>query len=76
VSAKDTLTQVHEKMAGKMLELLDSPELTAAQMKEIREFLKDNGIDCDAKPGTPVAALAGKLPFVGDNVTSLPERRT
>ena len=39
----------------------------AAILKEIREFLKDNGIDSEPIDGTPVESLAKKLThFDGD----------
>lgn len=35
----------------------------AATLNVIRQFLKDNGIEANAAPGTPLGNIASNLPF-------------
>lgn len=56
------LPDLHEKLAKRLSDLLDKETLTAGELKEVREFLKDNGISATSMPGSPVDKVAKKLP--------------
>lgn len=68
-SAHETeLQELHELMAKVMRAKLESGEVDAATLNSIRQFLKDNGIECARGRATPsLKALekAYNLPFAG-----------
>lgn len=66
----DQLDELHGLLAKKMKSKLDSGDFTASDLNVIRAFLKDNGVEAPALPGTPTGDLASTLPFAGD--TSYP----
>lgn len=60
----DKLSSLHDALADKMAALLRGEEVPASVLKEVREFLKDNGINCDGKKSQKVSGIAQTLPFV------------
>jgi hypothetical protein len=72
-ASKSALEDLHSALAKKLLEIVNSGEMTASLAKEIREFLKDNGIEAVATPGSPTADLADNFPFQSDNVVTFPK---
>lgn len=46
-ATEDFLGQLHQMTAEKMMAMLGSPELKAADLAVIVKFLKDNNIQCD-----------------------------
>jgi hypothetical protein len=61
---RDIAEKLRDKMAEKMLEMLDSDEVTAAEMSVIRQFLKDNNVTYDLIPeGSALADLVKDFPF-------------
>lgn len=61
-ATKEQFEAMHRKLAEVLTGMI-SPDMNASLVKEIREFLKDNGIDAIATEGSPLLKLAGKLPF-------------
>jgi hypothetical protein len=72
----DLLRQLYDKLVEAYTDRLDHGEdavlkdgsilkttCTAATLKEIREFLKSQGIDADGTKHKGVQSLASKLPF-------------
>ena len=59
----DLLADIQEGLATVLLKKIQSGEITAAELNVARQFLKDNGIDCVPKEGTPVGNLVESLPF-------------
>jgi hypothetical protein len=57
------LGTIHEKVAKHFLDLLDGGEISAAELGVLCKFLKDNGIDASAPPGSPLDQITKKLPF-------------
>ncbi len=56
------LGEMHELMAKKMLQLLQSDEpLTAAKMNAITKFLNDNHITASVEEGTPIQERTNQL---------------
>jgi hypothetical protein len=63
MAAKEgTLGILHERIAQRMLALLDDPEaeIKAADLAVMVKFLKDNGINCDVEESEATKALAAK----------------
>ena len=59
------LNALHEKLTDHFLKAIDSGEdVPVGVLKEIREFLKDNNVDCLAVECSPILKLAETLPFV------------
>lgn len=59
------LDSLHGLVAKELARKLKSGEYTAADLNVARQFLKDNGVEQAAIPGTPVHDLASSLPFAG-----------
>lgn len=71
----EILQLLHEGLANKLLERVQSGEVTASDLNVARQFLKDNGIDSAPKEGSPLDNLARSLPFTEDDeeqATALP----
>ena len=45
MTLEDILKTLHESTAKKLLDIVSSEEVTAAELNVARQFLKDNGID-------------------------------
>ncbi|MDH0613323.1 MULTISPECIES: hypothetical protein [Agrobacterium] len=65
-----TLSELHEKLADKLLQKVKSGDVTAAELNVARQFLKDNNIDAIPKEGSPLQQLTDSLPFTGDEDTA------
>jgi len=63
---EDVLKQIHNALCSDLLNKILSGEASSADLSVARQFLKDNGIDCVAEPGTPITKLALSLPFDDD----------
>lgn len=67
-ASEDSLSTLHMTLAEVLTAKIkagadgDSKGL-AALLNVARQFLKDNGIEADLGPGTPVMSLAESLPF-------------
>jgi hypothetical protein len=57
----ETLQDLHEALAQTLLSAVKSGEAGGAMLNVARQFLKDNGIDAVAKPGSPLKALEETL---------------
>lgn len=66
------LDALHKLIADKLADKLRSGDFTAADLNVARQFLKDNGIEAQAVPGTPLDSLrktvADGLPFPTEGV--------
>lgn len=65
MATNDELHNLHGILARAHAKRIADGTATAADLKEAREFLKDNKIQQLAVPGTPMADLAASLPFAG-----------
>lgn len=61
------LETLHNKVATELLNRIESGEATAAEFSAAIKFLKDNGIECIAKPDNPLGSLAASLPVFSDD---------
>lgn len=59
----EILQLLHTGLAEKLLERIQSGEVSASDLNVARQFLKDNGIDSAPKEGSPLENLARTLPF-------------
>jgi hypothetical protein len=73
---KDLMIGLHKKLAERFEAILDGEEPTASELNTIRQFLRDNGIDCNAEANPGMQRVESKfLPFadairdVADGVT-------
>jgi len=76
-AAKQTLEALHDKLATTLAEIIESGEIvknadgeavkvtpSASILSVARQFLKDNHIEAQAVPGSPLGKLAGvQMPF-------------
>jgi hypothetical protein len=70
----EALEALHGLLAGHLADQIAAAKksgdpLPASLVKEIREFLKDNGVEQNALPTNPIGKLAGdveSLPFPGE----------
>ena len=65
MAQKDTtevLSSLHGRLAGVLTDLLDSGEASTADLNVIRQFLKDNGIECIPVENNPMEELMNNLP--------------
>ena len=65
-ASEDTLAALHDHVARKLIEKVLSGEATAAEMANAIRFLKDNGIEARADPGSALGALVDALPDFPD----------
>lgn len=63
------LGQLHTELAEKLLEKLQSGEVSTSELNVIRQFLKDNGVDSPyaLKEGSPIRSISDHLPFRADD---------
>lgn len=66
MTLEDILKTLHESTAKKLLDIVSSEEVTAAELNVARQFLKDNGIDGTIKNSEPLLNLAKVMPFDPD----------
>lgn len=60
---EDQLAELFEVAAQELVKLIKSGEASSSDYKNAIQFLKDNGITCEAKRGNPLSELAEVLPF-------------
>jgi len=63
----EILSNLHAVLAEDMMARIQRGEATAQEWKEIRTFLKENGIEAVAAQGSPLGDLVDSLPDL-DNV--------
>ena len=63
------LNELHGLLARELVRKIRSGDYTAADFNVARQFLKDNGVEQAAVPGTPTHDLASTLPFAGGDAT-------
>jgi hypothetical protein len=66
MTVEEILKVLHENTAKKLLDIVKSEEVTAAELNVARQFLKDNGIDGTIKNSEPLLNLAKVMPFDPD----------
>lgn len=64
-ASNEELNDLHGLVARELARKLRSGDFTAADLNVARQFLKDNGVEQPAIPGTPTHDLASSLPFAG-----------
>tara|TARA_R100001594_G_C4021413_1_gene259248 strand:+ start:416 stop:634 length:219 start_codon:yes stop_codon:yes gene_type:complete len=57
------LKTLHQNLTKHFAELLSSGELSASELNVIRQFLKDNHIECDGAKNEKIMAIVDDLPF-------------
>lgn len=85
-ATKESMGELHGALANKLTDMLTKGETavtkdgevvqlppSAATLSVIRQFLKDNGIEALATPGSPLASLATGLPFPGGPLVNEPD---
>lgn len=64
-ASHEELDSLHGLVARELMKKIRSGEATSADFSVATKFLKDNGVEQAALPGTPIANLAASLPFAG-----------
>ena len=64
--SEDILKQIHQALCQDLLTKIQSGEASSADLSVARQFLRDNGIDCEASNNKPMLNLASSLPFDDD----------
>jgi hypothetical protein len=64
---EEQLGKLFTASVSKLLERVESGKASASDYKNIIQFLKDNGINCAVKKGTPIGRLAEVLPFTAED---------
>ena len=57
------LNFLHQALTEELMARLQPGEATASELNVIRQFLKDNNIDCSEQASDPLKNLAKTLPF-------------
>lgn len=65
----DQLDALHGLVAESLAARLRSGEATAADFSAAIKFLKDNGIEQPAIPGSPTDKLISSLPFAAEGIS-------
>lgn len=69
---EDELASLHGMFAQFLMTKLQSGDVKPAELSVIRQFLKDNGIECIGEMNNDMLDLAGELPKF-DNVVEFRE---
>lgn len=73
---EETLASMHALFAQVLLQKLKTGDLDKGDLNVIRQFLKDNAIDCYGPANSTIGAIAADLPSFEDDtediVTILP----
>ena len=67
-NAEKIMEELHGAVAASLLERVQAGEATASELAVAVKFLKDNGIDSNVKPESPLLSLAASLPFQDPDV--------
>lgn len=65
-ASEDFLSRLHDELAKSMLDRIKSGEATASDLNVVRQFLKDNGINCDGRKNPTVNSIIDELPEYPD----------
>ena len=57
------LTELHTRLAERLLERIKDPDVKASDLNVARQFLRDNGIDAVPVDNSPLGRLMNELPF-------------
>ena len=60
--SKEKLEQLHEVLTQELLARIQQGEAAPALLNVARQFLRDNGIESLALPGSPLNELLSQLP--------------
>ena len=60
--SKEKLEQLHEVLTQELLARIQAGEAAPALLNVARQFLRDNGIESLALPGSPLNDLLSQLP--------------
>ena len=60
--SKEKLEQLHEVLTQELLTRIQAGEAAPALLNVARQFLRDNGIESLALPGSPLNDLLSQLP--------------
>ena len=60
--SKEKLEQLHDLLTQELLKRIQEGEATPALLNVARQFLRDNGIESLALPGSPLGDLLSQLP--------------
>jgi hypothetical protein len=63
---EDLLAKLFDASIDDLIARVESGEATTGDYKNIIQLLKDNGITCEVKKGSPFARLAEVLPFTAE----------
>lgn len=70
-ASENALSNLHGALAEHFIKRLASGEATAAELNCIRQFLKDNGIECDGERNPAMQQLVDDLPSFDDESAHL-----
>lgn len=70
-ASENALANLHGALAEHFIKRLASGEATAAELNCIRQFLKDNGIECDGESNPAMQQLVDDLPSFDDESAHL-----
>ncbi|MDE7064398.1 MAG: hypothetical protein K2O70_02865 [Desulfovibrionaceae bacterium] len=63
---EEVLASLHGEFANFLAQRLKSGEVTGAELNCIRQFLKDNGIDCVGRENPDISDITANLPAFED----------
>ena len=66
IEREEVLSDLFDAAVEQLTTLVRSGEASAQDYKNIIQLLKDNGINCEVRKGTPLSGLAEVLPFSSD----------
>jgi hypothetical protein len=66
MSEQELLAKLHTTVAEDLLRRVQSGEATSQELSVAVKFLKDNGIEAQATPDSPLANLIDSLPEFDD----------
>lgn len=62
-NTEKVMEDLHGAVASSLLDRVQTGEASASELAVAVKFLKDNGIDSNIKPESPLLNLATSLPF-------------
>lgn len=70
---ENDLIDIHALLTNKFKEILNNEKVTASELNVIRQFLKDNNIECDGTKNEQIQSVFDDLPFDTPIITTVSE---
>lgn len=68
---EETMGLLLDEIVGHLRSRIKTKEIEPSELKTAVELLKNNGITCEVRKGTPIGFLKDELPFSEDELNDI-----